>query len=77
MTENQIIHEMFCLGLTIDEIAARKSLHPSYVRKIIARREAQERKRWEAERQEWFLARQQAWKTCFSGSWKAAARRLT
>ena len=30
MTENQIIHEMFCLGMTVDEIAAHKSLHPSY-----------------------------------------------
>lgn len=76
MTESQIIHEMFCLGMTIDEIAVHKSIHPSCVRKIIARREAQERRNWEAERQEWFLARRQAWKTCFSGSWNAAVRRL-
>lgn len=76
MTENQIIHEMFCLGMTIDEIAAHKSLHPSHVRKIVSRQEEQERKKWERQREQWNQARGQAWKACFGKSWETAVRRL-
>ena len=76
MTENQIIHEMFCLALTVDEIAAHTPLHPPSLCQTVSRQEEQERKKWERRREQWNQARGQAWKACFGKSWETAVRRL-
>ena len=76
MTENQIIHEMFCLGMTIPEIAEAKEMYPCRVRNVIAAEESKERKKWERMREVWYDACGELRKVAFVQEWNGVVLRL-